>query len=462
MSRSFRIVTAALAALAGSAFAVAPAFADPSTSTVDQDASTSLIIHKHEGPTNTAPECTPNGQPVPESCLAGKTALAGATFDVYKVQDLKTNADWAAARAYAGGTFDTAGKPKTTVVTDASGSATFTGTVALYYVVESKTPNGYTGSVPFFVTLPMTDPAGDAWDYSVDVYPKNDKVSVPHKAVLDGNGQVADQSAVKVGDTLTYRTTVTIPNYGDVVGPVTGGVYGAPDGTYDHFDLPYFAVRDDLPADLEPVSVAVRIGGEQLLEDQDYNSYDNGVVFTQAGLDKLAQHAGQELTLDYVARVTSQPEAGTFGSPATVVAGAKPTQGEAPKSYTLDSAGTATNDVASKFGGIQVYKVGQTAGGEQPLGGATFAVYQADYSVAEGTDKITSDCSKSALQDNPVLDTFTTTANGQGISTTMLRLSTWYNDNVEQDGGVWLDGGQYAAKHGFQDYCLVETKAPQG
>ena len=76
-----RLAAAAVSLCAIGALSLgSPAYADPTTATIDPTKDTSLTIHKYEGPVATAEECAPTGQPVAASCLTGKTALAGAEF----------------------------------------------------------------------------------------------------------------------------------------------------------------------------------------------------------------------------------------------------------------------------------------------------------------------------------------------------------------------------------------------
>lgn len=241
----FRLAAAAASALAiailGFSSPVAQAEPTPSPSpvsqsTIDTIKDTSLTIHKYSGPANTTKACAPTGQPVDAACLAGKTPLAGAEFTIYKVMDLNTNADWEAAKAsYAAGSYTPTSGSVAVVTTGTNGTVTAESLdVALYYVVETKTPTGYTGAVPFFVTLPMTDPDNTAWDYAIDVYPKNSPVEAPHKAAVDAN-------TVKVGDKIDYTVTTKVPTYQDVVGaPDADGKYTKPDGTTDGWDVGSF------------------------------------------------------------------------------------------------------------------------------------------------------------------------------------------------------------------------------
>lgn len=385
MRHTARMTAAAAALLVASTMGLSTAAfaADATTSTIDSTKSTSLTIHKYEGPVNASADCNKNdGQPVDSTCLTGKKPLAGAEFEIFKVQDLKTNADWQAAQtAYAKGTFDTTDKTPVKTVTseaDADGVTASGLQVALYYVVETKTPEGYTGSKPFFITLPMTDPLNSAWDYDLDVYPKNDKIADNHKAVKDGNTATAEQSSPKVGDTLTYEVSTNVPNYGDVVGAPADGsnTYTGPDGKLDHNDLPSFWVDDYFAANLENVGVASVTLGSTALAKTDYavksqvNDDDTTsvrVYLTQAGLDKAAASNGAAIIVSYTAVVKSVPDSGEIKNRAYTVPGPKPSSGSTkpnfepttPPSYNPDE---PTNEVVSKFGKIRITKIASEIG----------------------------------------------------------------------------------------------------
>ena len=252
------LAAAAAAALASLSFGSLVAQADVSTATIDTTKPTSLTIHKYEGPASTAAECKPTGQPVPASCLDGKTPLAGAEFTLYKVMDLKTNADWKlAGENYLGKTGAPSPLPASAAVvtTGANGTVTASGLQqGLYYVVETKTPPGtngitYTGAVPFYITLPMTTPADNAWDYDLDVYPKNLKQDKPHKAVIDAG-------SIKVGDPIGYKVSTKLPAWTDVVGaPGTDGKYTKADGTVNGWDIGSYTLIDKFSKDLSNVAV---------------------------------------------------------------------------------------------------------------------------------------------------------------------------------------------------------------
>lgn len=487
---SARMTAAVAALLVASTMGLSTAAyaADATTSTIDSTKSTSLTIHKYTGPVNSTADCNTNdGQTVSADCLTDKSPLAGAKFDIYKVMDLKTNADWQTAqKTYAAGTYDITGQTPVATVTseaDADGVTASGLSVALYYVVESTTPEGYTGSKPFFITLPMTDPSNGAWDYDLDVYPKNDKIADNHKAVKDGNTTNTEQSSVKVGDTLTYEVSTNVPNYGDVVGAPASGTttYTAPDRTTDHNDLPSFWVDDYFVSNLEKVAVkSVNLAGKDL-ETADYGvktvanadgTTSVRVYLTESGLDKAAASNGAAIIVSYTAVVKSVPDSGEIENQAYTVPGPKPSSGSEkptfeptePPSTPPTNPEEPTNTVVSKFGKIRISKIASDT--SKTLADAQFDVYRAKLTYADDGKTITAtSCAAADLKGATSLATLTTDGNGQAVSD-WLQVSNWYNDAVEKaDGGNnegYLDGGQYAAKYGDLPYCLVETKAPAG
>lgn len=478
------------------------ALADPvsDAATLDTTTTRTLTIHKYEGPTNTAAECAPTGQPVPDTCLTGKTALAGAEFTIWRVLPLNTNAEWAAAAAqYSAGAPTTPPAGSTlvgTYTTLADGSVTipFGTDNALYYVQETKAPPGaagvtYTGAVPFFVTVPMTMPNDTTWDYTVDVYPKNNKFENPHKSVTD-------QPTQNVGGPISYRVAVTIPAYSDVVGAPSGGVSTAADGTVNGYDVGSYSVLDRfpnfltfnavssvriLPAGVDPTTytgtpvASLTAGTDYTVVTGPYTDTTvtpnvSGtavqVVLTQSGLNLLAANPGAQLAVDFATTIASIPASGQIVNQAWVIPGPTPTPGGTPPTPPTTPE-TPTNTVVSKFGRIRIYKTGVTGTTTTAaLGGAVFSVYEA---ATTGTaPNFTYTCDRATVTAQTPITTFTTAADGSGQSD-MLRLSNWYNDGVEKavapvvgNNDGYLDGGQYADKYGYRNYCLVETTAPTG
>lgn len=89
----------------------------------------------------------------------------------------------------------------------------------LYLVVETKVPqNVHTTTEPFFLSLPMTNKAGNGWNYNVYVYPKNqtgeptlDKQVAEAPATTTITPDYADTATVSKGDTVDYRIVSKLP-----------------------------------------------------------------------------------------------------------------------------------------------------------------------------------------------------------------------------------------------------------
>lgn len=97
----------------------------------------------------------------------------------------------------------------------------------LYLVVETRVPENVTSTTaPFLVSLPMTTIDGDAWNYSVTVYPKNetgnptlDKYVRENKADTgknngstdDMNDGYAHTATASDGDVVDYQVISTLP-----------------------------------------------------------------------------------------------------------------------------------------------------------------------------------------------------------------------------------------------------------
>lgn len=207
-----RVVVAALALLVVAAIHLAaPAsalpVAGPHRAVIDPSRVAAIEIHKFMQPlTSGAPA---SGLP---QDTTGLTPVAGAGFTARLVPgiDLTTSAGWAAAAALTPEVAATlvAGQPVAgAATTNALGNATLGGlSIGVYYVEETTTPAGFTGSAPFLVTLPLTNPdTHDAWLWTVHVYPKNARVGIS----LD----VDDAAAVALGDTVAWSARASIPSH---------------------------------------------------------------------------------------------------------------------------------------------------------------------------------------------------------------------------------------------------------
>ena len=420
----------AIAALTAIGFA-SPAAAAP---TIDPGATGSLTIHKRVNP---AGVLTPgNGL---EDPAAPGGPLAGISFDLQSIGnvDLMTTAGWSAAGAFAKdpSTIPAAdlGTAVSGTTTEPDGSYTFGNLdIGAYLVTERLTPaqvdSGITGAAPFVVTIPITDPDNlDNWVYDVHVYPKNHQTE-PTKTVDDGPG-----STYQVGDLINWTISAQVPAQ-------------ATDA---------YAFKDELVANLEiPASVAdnieVAIGGTALVTADYTFSYDAAdgnvltVELTAAGLAKLNAVAGgtQNIALTITTKVVSLPENGIIENEGIVF----PNSG-----YPISGPGVVTPPVESKFGAINILKV-DAADGTNFLAGAEFKVFKSEADArAFAADPVSNASLPLKAQENgagALVDTFTTGTNGE-VSIFGLRASNWQ------------DGAEVSDPADFQNYWLLETKAPQ-
>ena len=415
-----RSIRATITATALAAVAVlgitAPVSAAP---LVDPTQAGSITVHKFEKPN--APTGLPNNGIAVDT--SGLTPLAGVTFEIQQVStiDLSTNAGWADASALSGA-FDTSDPEgsvtgaghalgaATTQVTAGDGTAAFGNLpVGLYLVQETAYPAGVTPSVPFLVTVPLTDPDNtDSWIYDVNVYPKN--------SVTEGEKTVDDASSVQLGDQLVWTITSGIPNESVIDG---------------------YKVVDPLDSKLDYVDTVVTLSnGATVAEGTDYAvTHDTAtntvtVEFTAVGLALLSANSTADVVVDVVTAVNS---IGEIQNQALVY----------PNAASFDIAPgqpggpTETNVPETRWGAITIEKTD----GTDALTGAEFQVFT---SAADAE-----------AQANPIAlngeTTFAVTNTDGTLTISGLRYSDFANNATVAPG----DGG-------FIQYHLVETKAPSG
>lgn len=190
-----------LAGLLGAAMVLTsfgtPTWADATTplkttpATIDTTKSGSITIHKYEFNGKETEKGTATGKDTDTDAVPkGATALAGAEFTIYKVEDVdkfdefytyNKNDNLPSVESY----LDKDGKTiqkkydvdshKWSQTTDVKGIAKFDDlALGLYVVIETKTPAKVTTpATPFLVSVPMTTTDGKEWLYDVHVYPKN-------------------------------------------------------------------------------------------------------------------------------------------------------------------------------------------------------------------------------------------------------------------------------------------------
>ncbi|WP_102509752.1 SpaH/EbpB family LPXTG-anchored major pilin [Sanguibacter massiliensis] len=436
MTRSTIWRRAAAVLAVGALAAVGAAGAAQAAPIIDPATTGSIVVHKRLNPTGTLLP----GNGLPDASAPG-TPLEGIEFDVQRITtvDLTTTAGWTAANGYAANPSTiSAGDlaPATTQTTaGAGGTATFSPlVVGAYLVTEQLTPaqvaDGLTPAPPFVVTVPMTHPTDlDTWIYDVNVYPKNLQSTVT-KTVDDG-----PDTTYQVGDRIGWTVTTQVPAQ----------------------TTTQFVFKDVLVEQLEvtaPVAdtVAVTVGATTLVPTTDYTidadalADDNTLVvrLTPAGLVKLNDRVGttDKIALAFTTTVLSLPTNGVIENTATVFPN---------DSFPETGPGITTPPVVSRFGEINILK--RDSATNTPLAAAEFKVFasEADASAYAADPVANADRALTAQQNGTgaLVSTFVTGADGT-VSITGLRASNW------QDGVRLTDSTT------FQNYWLLETKAPTG
>lgn len=86
--------------------------------------------------------------------------------------------------------------------------------LGVYLVKESTTPDGVIKSNSFIVSIPMTNPETNEWNYDVTATPKNSVTTGSVKKELvstDTNAEGEGKVSVNIGQVLDYKVTVTVP-----------------------------------------------------------------------------------------------------------------------------------------------------------------------------------------------------------------------------------------------------------
>lgn len=404
---------------------------------INANSTAKLTIHKHADADKTGN----SGNGLVNETLQGKTGLAGAKFEIFRVNgyDLTTNAGWkklSESGLTAENVDQTTLTDKREVTTGPDGSVEVSGLpLGLYYVNETQAPQGHNvgESKAFLVTLPMTNPQDlNAWNYDVHVYPKNNKVddpSNPTKTVQDAN--------TKAGEKISYAAT-------------------SPVQAFD--PLTQFKVRDFFPAERleKPVVTSVKITGnkdgsssETVLEPNDYSvTNEEGtldVLLTASGIAKVNEFSadtdrkvvvGLDFTVKEVENGVTSPIENKIG----VTQDNTGTPGEDPGDPEEPGDNPDNPWPRSYYGDVKITKTGVN---DQNLSGVTFDLYRCD--------------DPHNLAAAPLIENAATTS-GDGTAVIRgLQANNWVNNqSLPLDRKTENDPRNYLA------YCLVETKTAQG
>lgn len=377
-----------------------------SANAVELNKTATLVVHKHAQTDKNG--VTPgNGA----ETTVDAPGIDGVKFQIERVKeiDLNTNAGWEKAQEVvkaspnadklpSGYTFDTA----VSDTTNNGGIVRFVNQpIGLYRVTEVSGPPNVQTAAPFWVTLPMSDPAKPGeFMYTVHAYPKN--------TVHNVEKAVADATATSVGQDLTY--TITAPTTKQTPESVE--------------------IQDQLDTKVSYKSAKVMLGTTTLAETTDYTlTHENGLVtvkLTAEGIKKYVKSATDKpldkLTLNVVATVKQAGE--IVNSANLLVNGGK--------------VKIKSNEVVSKYGAIKVNKTDKDTGAG--IDGVEFEVWAGATNDVKAAKKITINGK----------DKFVT-ANGGKLDIDGLRYSGF------ADGAEIKDGDPK-----YLHYFLVETKPAPG
>lgn len=409
-----------------------------------------LTINKRVNPTELRPA---NGEA--DSGASGK-ALPGVGFtaekidvDITKQENFNKVAELANKRDIASAE-ELGVKPAQTFDdTDENGQTSLDLPVGAYIIRETKTPSTdtetYVPAEPFIVFLPMTNKEGTGWNTDVQVYPKNSMAKVSKTVVDEGKNTLSNEAKGKEGEPgyLGPRPAENaVVNY-----TLDGLVPAAPEGR----ELKNVTLTDasnsaelqwDTTNNAFIEGVYVVRGGEEVSIDAANYSVNTEAAVPTTNADGLAAGANQAFTVTVDAKGAGLKPGETVRVKvkATMLkddAASKGIENSVRESFVFRNPNTGAEDepketpddkVVTYVGNISVYKRGDE---NKALAGAEFQI-----------GKCNSD--KSGL-DGDAIQTGITDADGN-LTFPGLHVTDYVND----------------AEDTVANYCVVETKAPEG
>lgn len=391
---------------------------------------------------------------------SGYTPLANVEFEIYRVADLS---DLLSGLVVLNKTptaeeinrYKVSENYITTLVTDGAGFASFNFSEAgysdgVYLVVEKDNPAVAVKAEPFYVSLPTTNPNGDGWLYTVNVYPKNDLRSGPEidKDVTEpGN----DEDTFHVGQVMTYLIRCDVP--GDLYGVTADGteVYAQNYTVTDTLDtrLDYIGNVQVLLITEDGTELALTDGTHYLLSEipaEDGQGAVMTVSLTAGGMKYIQENRGRgaaELRILFQAAINETALAGEEIPNNAVIrftnsSGYEYAPGEVPEE----------DRPRVYMGGLRISKF-DSADGSKKLGGAVFRL------VRRATEEELAD---------DTLEKVAVLVNGEtfrGVYMSFYPTMDMTGEKVEE---TVTDSSGNAFLWGLAcgEYYLVETKAPDG
>ena len=213
---------------------------------------------------------------------------------------------------------------KTTMpLTDVNGKTEATGLdVGLYMIIETKVPEDVVDSTnPFFLSLPMTDPQGDNWNYDVVAYPKNETgdptLEKNVRESLSSTGKIEDfkdSATGSAGDLMEYNIVSTLPTI------TSKAVYLT---KYDFVDtISGLAYKQDYPISIDiftDAALADKVDTWDLASGNFNVSYEENkmtISMTELGLNEInGKYSEHTIVITYGASITDEAVLGEAGNP---------------------------------------------------------------------------------------------------------------------------------------------------
>lgn len=417
---------------------------------MNKDTKAKLTIHKIKGGFSGI-----DGQWGTEQQIPGDP-LEGVAFDVYKIEDIDLTSvegwkkyselDPASANTYA-----TEANYVKTLKTDSNGVASETFPLGVYVVKENLAKSDVEGTLtpaaPFITALPFTTKDGSGWNKDVHVYPKNQE--------LTSEKTVKDEGKHAQG-TVSYDLAGTIP-------PVPAnheGKYFDGYSLVDIYDPKKWTPKTDsikvqVTADGEK-ALDLGAGDFQVSEPKAYAKEAGKNAFTisltRAGLDKVEAQAKSGKQIRLVATVEGDLAKdlvpGELENKMSVIPPNTSTpdwkrseKPDDPDNPPEDP--TPETEVKSKYGKINITKV-DSKESKTTLAGAEFQLHKCtNNNTAGGEGELVKDSGPITVNG---ANKWTTDAEGK-FTITGIQLEDWFDGKAQTDNF---------------DYCLVETKAPEG